>query len=171
MPKLWKRRRRQVGIEDQADALPTPSTPNTFGRTRQTMNKHRYRHYAARIRYSENDRAQNVPETSRTASANVARGIFTTSVLMCLVTMPDTILRIVLLGELLFCSFPPLFANWIILLAILVPMKVRSRTEVVLGLAMLSWISKLEWTYAWGTVRHRVDREHTNRRDDFRPEP
>lgn len=169
MSKLWKRRRRQVDIEDHADTLPTTLNPNIFSRTSQTVNKHRYRHYAANIRYSEDSHIQKNPEVSATASTNVVMAVLATSVLMCFVTMPDTTLRIVLLGELLFCGFPPFFANWVVLLAILLPMKVQSRTEVVLGLAMLSWISKLEWTYAWERIRHRIDLDYINSRDDSGP--
>lgn len=170
MPKLWKRRRRQTNIENHAHASTNSSNPNVSSRPGQTVNKHQYRHYAANIRYSENDCAQNIPETSRTASTNVIIGILIMSVLICLMTMPDTTLRITMLGELLFCSFPPFFANWIVVLAILVPMKIQSRTEIVLGLAMLSWMSRLEWTYAWGRVRRKIDDGHTDSLDGMGPE-
>ncbi|MBA7489730.1 hypothetical protein ES702_00264 [subsurface metagenome] len=76
-------------------------------------------------------------------------------------------LRILLLGQTIFCTFPPFFPNWVVLLAVLLPMKIKSRTEVVLGFAMLSWISSLEWLYAWERIGYRISRGQDSDRNDM----
>lgn len=68
---------------------------------------------------------------------------------ICWVTSADTVLRILLVGELLLCTFPPVFANWIALIPILLPMTTQGRLEVVVGLATLSFASQVDWQFPW----------------------
>lgn len=71
---------------------------------------------------------------------------------ICFARFPDTAFRVLLLGQMLLCTFPTFLDNWILLIPILLPMSVQSRLEVILGLGMLSWLGRLDWAFAWYCV-------------------
>lgn len=79
-------------------------------------------------------------------------------------------LRMVLLGQTLFCTFPPFVPNWAVLITVLLPMKIQSRMEVVLGFAIVSWISNLEWVYALERIKYKINRSQNGDRDDIKLE-
>lgn len=158
MPKLRKRQRLSLDVEGQSTQAPAwPRAQQGSSRKRRRTSAAPYQHFASSVRHPEifNHTQDDYPETTP-PSISVIKSLATTSVLVCLATSPDLALRLLLLGEMLLCAFPPFFARWAILLAILLPMKIQSLLEVVLGLAMFSWISEMDWTYAWRRVGHRI---------------
>lgn len=126
-----------------------------FGRRSRGQRAQHYHHFARHVKASSDDEVGTF--TGPPEGLNCSAAFLTTTAMailaLCYVFSPDTALRVLLLAELLLCEFPLFFGNWIVAIPIALPMKVQSRTEVVLSLAMLSWIGQCDWIYAWQVVR------------------
>ena len=113
-----------------------------------------YNHFASNVRTSP-ERDRNGTEVMgdsiewSTTFFAVAAAVVLAS---CFTVSPDAGFRVILLGQMLLCTFPPFLANWILLIPIFLPMKVQSRMEVVLGLSLLSWLATLEWAFARNSI-------------------
>lgn len=60
----------------------------------------------------------------------------------------------------MFCTFPTYFMNQIVLIAVLLPMSLRHRAELVLSVGILSWHSRLDWSYACSRIGSWLWRDH-----------
>lgn len=109
-----------------------------------------YAHFASNVRRCRNVNGANLEDTAMISWTTGATAfVIATLLTACFMRYPHTALRLVLFGEMLLCPFPPILANWIVIIPIALPMKVQSRLEVALGLAMLSWMNVIDWSFAW----------------------
>ena len=145
---------------------PLSPSPRRSSRMRNVLRKRKwkaspptYNHFASSIRTQDNS---DIPPKVRDEGPSW-RAISITLIAMgliacCFALSPNTTLRVALFGQLLLCEFPPFFDNWIVLIPILLPMNVQSRFEVVLGLAMLSWVGTLNWSFAHRSIQNWLSR-------------
>lgn len=132
---------------------------NTLHKQRKIFARPKYNHFAGDIRNYDPNYATQMTTADPAANRSYSLPLTPIAIcagsllIICLLRSPNMTLQAILFGQVLFCTFLPFLANWVVLIPIVLPMKVQSRIEVVLGLSMLSWIVQLDWTFAWERVR------------------
>jgi hypothetical protein len=147
--------------EEDRDSATTQLSPrrprmrNIFRRKQAESKASNNNHFASSVRSSveaavDDTEAMHGRDDRSTAIVTLAAGIL---LAFCFALSPHTALRAILFGQMLLCTLPPIVENWILLIPILLPMKVQSRMEVVLGIGMLSWLGSLDWAFAWDSIQ------------------
>lgn len=139
--------------DNQIGPAPTSiATQYSLRRKRRKTTAPSYQHFASAIRQPEMVHCQdNTPEADISALFLV-RTLAAVTLVICIGSWPGLTLRLLVLAETVLFAFPPFFSRWPVLIAMLLPMRIKSLLEVVIGLALFSWTARLDWRFAWGRV-------------------
>lgn len=160
MPKLWRRHKAPLNEDGESCIVSTSSrTQYSFVRRRQRKLAASYQHFASTVRHHEIPRVTHKDLQIELPAFLVVNALAVVTLLVCFASSPDLTLRLLLLAEMLLCEFPPFFSRWTLLVTVLLPIKRKSLAQIAVGMAVFSWVSRLDWEYAWLRIGHWIDRE------------
>lgn len=153
MPKLRSRHESATDTDVPTDLISTSSR-----RQRARIHKPRrrdakqYQHFAGAVRQPRTSPCVDHFPEADPASFLFAKGLAAVTLLVCFGASPDVTLRLLVLAETIIFAFPPYFSRWPVLMAMLFPIGTKYLLQIVVGLAVFSWVSRLDWAYASGRI-------------------